>query len=37
MKLKSQLVTLITLFGMAGTALAADYTRVLPRYHGRLS
>ena len=34
MKLKSQLVTLVALFGMAGTALAADYTHSTPAVQG---
>ena len=34
MKLKSQLVTLVALFGMAGTALAADYTHSTPALQG---
>ena len=34
MKLKSQLVTFVALFGMAGTALAADYTHSTPAVQG---
>ena len=34
MKLKSQLVTLVALFGMVGTALAADYTHSTPAVQG---
>jgi len=34
MKLKSQLVTLVALFGMAGTALAANYTHSPPAVQG---
>jgi len=34
MKLKSQLVTFVALFGMAGPALAADYTHSTPAVQG---
>ena len=34
MKLKTQLVTLVALFGMAGNALAADYTHSTPAVQG---
>jgi len=34
MKLKTQLVTLVALFGIAGNALAADYTHSTPAVQG---
>ncbi len=34
MKLKTQLVTLVALFGLAGNALAADYTHSTPAVQG---
>ena len=34
MKLKTQLVTLVALFGFAGSALAADYTNSTPAVQG---
>ena len=34
MKLKTQLVTLVALFGFAGSALAADYTHSTPAVQG---
>ncbi len=34
MKLKNHLVTLVALFGLAGTALAADYTHSTPAFQG---
>ncbi len=34
MKFKTQLVTLVALFGMAGNALAADYTHSTPAVQG---